>query len=74
MDRIRSIWETGYSYSINDSYDGVSSQGIALRDPDSQEVIGVAVSYPTSMGVPELKEKISNLLADMKNDLVRRTS
>jgi DNA-binding IclR family transcriptional regulator len=74
MDRIRSIWATGCSYSVNDSYDGVSSQGIALRDPDSQEVIGVAVSYPTSMGVPELKEKIGSLLAEMKNDLVRRTS
>lgn len=74
MERIRSIRETGRSYSTDDSYDGVSSQGIALRDPDSQEVIGVAVSYPTSMATPELKEKIGSLLAEMKGDLVRRTS
>jgi len=73
IERIRLIQETGRSYSTDDSYDGVSSQGIALRDPDSKEVIGIAISYPTSMGTPELKEKIGDLLTDMKNDLRRRT-
>lgn len=74
MERIRVIHETGRSYSTDDSYDGVSSQGIALRDPDSEEVIGIAISYPTSMGTPELKQKIGDLLAEMKKDLRRRVN
>jgi DNA-binding IclR family transcriptional regulator len=74
IQRIRSIRETGRSFSTNDSYEGVSSQGIAMRDPDSEEVIGVAISYPTSMATPELKETIGSLLESMKIDLMRRTA
>lgn len=72
LERIRMIRETGRSYSSDDSYEGVSSQGIALRDPDSQEVIGVAISYPTAVATQELKDKIAGLLDDMKRDLERR--
>lgn len=71
-ERIHAIRQTGRSYSVNDSYNGVSSQGIALRDPDSHEVVGVAISYPTSMATPELKATIGDLLDHMKADLMRR--
>lgn len=73
LERIKAIRETGRSSSSDDSYEGVSSQGIALRDPDSQEVIGVAVSFPTALGTQELSEKIAVLLAEMKSDLRRHS-
>lgn len=72
LERIHQIRETGRSYSSDDSYDGVSSQGIAFRDPDSHEVIGVAISYATTLGTPELKDKIGRLLDEMKQDLERQ--
>ena len=71
-ERIRIIHETGHSHSTNDSQDGVSSEGIAFRDPGTGEVIGVAISYPTLMGTPELQDKISRHLANMKANLMRR--
>lgn len=55
---IRVIHETVHSHSINDSYDGVSSEGIAFRDSGTDKVIGVAISYPTIMGTPELREDL----------------
>ena len=72
--RIQQVRETGRSYSSDDSYDGVSSQGIALRDPDSQELIGVAISYPTALATEELKDKIADLLQTMKRELTRHAS
>lgn len=72
-ERIRVIIETGRSYSSEDHYEGVSSQGIAVRDPDSQEVIGIAISYATKLGTPELKETIGGLLDDMKRELLRHS-
>jgi DNA-binding IclR family transcriptional regulator len=74
LERIRAVRESGRSSSSDDSYEGVSSQGIALRDPDSHEVIGVAISYPTSLGTPEMKEKIAILLDEMKRDLQRHAA
>ncbi|TKT69616.1 IclR family transcriptional regulator [Aquamicrobium sp. LC103] len=74
IERIARVRETGRSSSSDEAYEGVSSQGIAFRDPDSLEVIGVAISYPTSLGTPELKEKIGGLLDEMKKDLMRHSS
>jgi DNA-binding IclR family transcriptional regulator len=71
LERIRIIQETGRSHSTNDSYDGVSSEGIAFRDPSTREVIGVAVSYPTSMATPQLQDTITGLLTTMKTNLMR---
>lgn len=73
LERIRHIRETGRSYSAEDQYEGVSSQGIAVRDPDSREVIGIAVSYPTPYGTPELKDRIGSLLDEMKRELERHS-
>ncbi|WP_028035098.1 IclR family transcriptional regulator [Chelativorans sp. J32] len=74
IERIQRIRETGRSCSSDETYEGVSSQGIAFRDPDSLEVIGVAISYPTGLGSAELKDKIAGLLDDMKRELERHSS
>jgi len=73
-ERVQQVRETGQSSSVDDSYEGVSSQGIALRDPDSHEVIGVAISYPTALATAELKEKLTALLEEMKKDLQRHAA
>lgn len=69
--RINRIRETGSSSSTDDSYEGVSSQGFAVRDPESGEIIGVAISYPTSIITEEFRSNIGNLLNEMKNQLER---
>ncbi len=69
MERIGKIRATGRSYASNEIAEGVSSQGVALRDPDTMEIFGVAISYPTSLGTAELTEKIAVLLDQMRTDL-----
>ena len=44
---------------------------IAFRDPGTGEVIGVAISYPTSMATSELQDRITGLLKTMKTNLMR---
>ncbi|MBN8245758.1 IclR family transcriptional regulator [Nitratireductor aquimarinus] len=68
---IRKIRETGRSYSTNGSYEGVSSQGIAIQNPDTAEVIGVAVSYPSALATPDMEEGIGSLLDEMKIQILR---
>lgn len=68
IDEIR---RTGISSSSDEMHEGVSSQGIALRDPDSDEVFGIALSYPTIMGTDELRQTLSNLLIELKIDITR---
>ncbi len=53
----------------NEIVEGVSSQGIAMRDPETFEIFGVAISYPASLGTAELKEKVAVLLDQMRTDL-----
>jgi DNA-binding IclR family transcriptional regulator len=72
-ERIGKIRASGRSYSSNETVEGVSSQGTAMRDPDTQEIIGVAISYPASLGTDVLKERIAVLLDQMRTDLMRRT-
>ncbi|WP_283192742.1 IclR family transcriptional regulator [Rhizobium sp. AN80A] len=69
LERIGKIRATGRSYASNEIVEGVSSQGIAMRDPDTFEIFGVAISYPASLGTPELREKIAVLLDQMRTDL-----
>lgn len=69
IERIGKIRATGRSYASNEIVEGVSSQGIAMRDPDTLEIFGVAISYPASLGTPELKERIAILLDQMRTDL-----
>lgn len=68
IDEIR---RTGISSSSDELHEGVSSQGIALRDPDSGEILGIALSYPTIMGTDELRRTLSNLLIEFKIEIAR---
>ncbi|MCA0942961.1 IclR family transcriptional regulator [Salipiger pacificus] len=68
LDEIR---RSGISSSSDELHQGVSSQGIALRDPDTKEVVGVAISYPTVLRTEALREQLIGLLNDMKQHLMR---
>lgn len=68
VSRIR---ETGRSMSSSEAYEGISSEGIALRDPESREIIGIAISFPSASGTPDLRETIHGLLQEMKTELLR---
>lgn len=68
-ERIGKVRATGRSSASNEIVEGVSSQGVAMRDPETLEIFGVAISYPASLGTPELKEKIAVLLDQMRTDL-----
>jgi DNA-binding IclR family transcriptional regulator len=66
LEKIAKIRATGRSHSHNDSYEGVSSEGIAVRDPGTNEIIGIAISYPTNISTPDLQDRISGLLEKMR--------
>jgi len=68
VDRIR---ETGVSGSSDELHQGLSSQGIALNDPDTREVFGIAISYPTYLESKELRDQLIDLLNEIKNELLR---
>jgi IclR family transcriptional regulator, KDG regulon repressor len=69
LEIIGKIRATGRSYASNEIVEGVSSQGVALRDPDTMEIFGVAISYPASLGTADLKENIAILLDKMRTDM-----
>ncbi|ADO44279.1 transcriptional regulator protein (plasmid) [Ketogulonicigenium vulgare Y25] len=69
--RIADVRATGRSMSVNNSYEGVSSQAVAVRDTDSREVIGIVISYPTNLATEALKAQIGALLDDLRADLAR---
>lgn len=70
---IDDIRKTGRSHSSNELHDGVSSQGIAFRDPDTFEIVGVAVSYPTTLLTEQLRQDIDALLSTMLSDIQHET-
>lgn len=71
LGRIRA---SGRSYASNEIQEGISSQGIALRDPDTGEIIGIAISYPKHLETMELRETLAHMLDTMRNELLRYTS
>lgn len=68
---LEEIRRTGIARSSEELHEGVSSQGIALRDPDSKEIVGVAISYPTSLGSDRLGGQVTRLLEEMRDELRR---
>ena len=70
IDEIR---RTGRSLSFDELHEGVPSQGIAFRDPDTSEVVGVAVSYPTTLRTAQVQSDIHNLLSEMLRSLQHET-
>lgn len=66
---IGQIRATGRSSAANESYEGAAAQGVAMRDPDTDEIYGVAISYPISLLTPELKEEIALMLDRLRADM-----
>jgi len=71
MARIAEIRRTGYSEASNESLPGVGSLGFALTRPDTNETIGVAVSYPSQLTSAEERAKLWQALRAMAVDLGR---
>jgi len=71
MARIAEIRRTGYSEASNESLPGVGSLGFALTRRDTNETIGVAVSYPSHLTSTEERAKLWQALRAMAVDLGR---
>jgi len=71
MARIAEIRRTGYSEASNESLPGVGSLGFALTRRDTNETIGVAVSYPSHLTSTEERAKLWQALRAMAIDLGR---
>jgi DNA-binding IclR family transcriptional regulator len=71
MARIAEIRRTGYSEASNESLPGVGSLGFALTRRDTNETIGVAVSYPSQLTSAEERAKLWQALRAMAVDLGR---
>jgi DNA-binding IclR family transcriptional regulator len=71
MARIVEIRRTGYSESSNESLPGVGSLGFALTRRDTNETIGVAISYPSHMTPAEERARLWQALRAMAVELGR---
>ncbi len=71
LGRIAEIRRTGYSEASNESLPGVGSLGFALTRRDTNETIGVAVSYPSQLTSTEERAKLWQALRAMAVDLGR---
>jgi DNA-binding IclR family transcriptional regulator len=71
MARIAEIRRTGYSESSNESLPGVGSLGFALTRGDTNETIGVAVSYPSHLTSAEERVGLWQALRAMAVELGR---
>jgi DNA-binding IclR family transcriptional regulator len=71
MARIVEIRRTGYSESRNESLPGVGSLGFALTRRDTNETIGVAVSYPSHTTPAEERAGLWQALRAMAVELGR---
>ena len=71
MARIAEIRRTGYSESSNESLPGVGSLGFALTRRDTNETIGVAVSYPSHPTSAQERARLWQALRAMAVELGR---
>ena len=71
IGRIRS---TGRSATENESYEGVASQSVAFRDPDSGEIYGVAISYPARLLDAPAREELAFALDKLRAEMTRQTA
>jgi DNA-binding IclR family transcriptional regulator len=71
MARIAEIRRTGYSESSNESLPGVGSMGFALTRGDTNETIGVALSYPSHMTPTKERAQLWQALRAMAVELGR---
>ncbi len=71
LDQLRRIRATGQSSSAHETLPGVGSEGIALRDPVSQEIFGIAISYPAAATTSETRRAISARLSRLRQEFPR---
>jgi DNA-binding IclR family transcriptional regulator len=71
MARVTGIRRTGYSESSNESLPGVGSLGFALTRRDSNETIGVALSYPSHLTPAAERARLWQMLRAMAVELGR---
>ncbi len=71
MARIAEIRRTGYSESSNESLPGVGSLGFALTRRDTNETIGVALSYPSHLTSVQERARLWQALRTMAVELAR---
>lgn len=71
LERLRLIRSTGQSSSAQETLPGVGSEGIAVRDPDSREIFGIAISYPAAATSEETRQTISLRLARLRREFDR---
>jgi DNA-binding IclR family transcriptional regulator len=71
MTRIAEIRRTGYSESSNEALPGVGSLGFALTRRDTNETIGIAVSYPSHMTSAQERTRLWQALRAIAIELAR---
>jgi len=71
MARIAEIRRTGYSESSNETLPGVGSLGFALSRRDTNETIGVALSYPSQLTSAQERARLWQALRAMAVELGR---
>jgi DNA-binding IclR family transcriptional regulator len=71
MTHIAEIRRTGHSESSNETLPGVGSLGFALTRRDTNETIGIAVSYPSHTTSPEDRARLWQALRAMAVELGR---
>ena len=71
LARVAEIRRTGYSESSNESLPGVGSLGFALTRRDSNETIGVALSYPSHLTPAAERARLWQMLRTMAVELGR---
>jgi DNA-binding IclR family transcriptional regulator len=71
MARIADIRRTGYSSTSDESLPGVGSLGFAVSNRDSNETIGVALSFPSQLTSTKERARLWQILRAMAVELGR---
>ncbi|WP_319532138.1 IclR family transcriptional regulator C-terminal domain-containing protein [uncultured Cohaesibacter sp.] len=66
---LEKIRQTGRSFATEESLAGIASVGIAIRDPDTTEIFGAAISFPANLVTEQERETIAELMDKMKSNL-----
>lgn len=69
LEMLARIRADGRSSNASDALPGVASEGVALRDPDSGEIFGIAISFPDATTPQAERDAIAAQLAQMVRDL-----
>jgi DNA-binding IclR family transcriptional regulator len=71
MARISDIRRTGYSSTSDEALPGVGSLGFAVSNRDTDETIGVALSFPSQLTSAKERARLWQIMRGMAMDLAR---